>query len=170
MTDPKMNMMNRGPCNPPQIALAVVLALAAGTAIAQSVRGASSPAIAADAVKWGPVPDAIPAGAEIAVLMGDPNKAGPFVARLRFPAGYRFPAHTHSVDELVTVLSGTVHFARGDTLDRTKGRPLGAHGFNPTPAGVPHYLYTNGAATIQIQGEGPFDFKYLKASDDRRNG
>nr|WP_294167240.1 cupin domain-containing protein [uncultured Sphingomonas sp.] len=153
----------------PRVALALALVLAGGAAVAQSARSVSSPAIAANAVRWSPVPAAIPAGAQIAVLMGDPTKAGPFVARLRFPPGYRFPAHTHSVDELVTVLSGTVHFARGNTLDRTKGRPLGQHGFNPTPAGVPHYLYTDRGATIQIQGEGPFDFKYLKASDDRRN-
>jgi hypothetical protein len=142
--------------------------VAGGTAIAQTVRGPTSPALAADDLKWAPVPDAIPGGAEIAVLLGDPTKPGPFVVRLKFPAGYIFPAHTHSVDELVTVLDGTVHFAQGEKLDLTKGLPLGVHGFNPTAADVPHYLYTERGATIQIQGTGPFDFKYLNAKDDRR--
>src|SRR5947209_4088124 len=40
-------------------------------------------------VKWGPAPPSLPPGAQMAVLVGDPSKPGPYVARAKFPDGYR---------------------------------------------------------------------------------
>ena len=51
-------------------------------------------------------PAAIPAGAKMAVLEGDPTKEGPFVVRFQFPDGYHIPPHTHPKTERVTVISG----------------------------------------------------------------
>ena len=42
--------------------------------------------------KWGAAPPMLPAGAQIAVLAGDPTKAGPYTVRLKFPANYDIPA------------------------------------------------------------------------------
>jgi uncharacterized protein (DUF1330 family) len=53
------------------------------------------PPINADDVKWGPVPPNIPAGAQIAIISGDPGKEGLYVIRLKMPAGYKVPAHWH---------------------------------------------------------------------------
>ena len=39
------------------------------------------------AVIWGPGPASVPAGAQAAVLEGDPAKAGPFTLRLKMPDG-----------------------------------------------------------------------------------
>ena len=51
---------------------------------------------------------AVPAaGAQAAVLLGNPAKEGPFVLRLKFPAGFIVPPHRHSKDEFVTVISGS---------------------------------------------------------------
>lgn len=146
----------------------LALVLGGGSALAQPARPQSAQAVAADAVEWVPAPDSFPAGAEIAVIMGYPSQTGPFVVRLKFPAGFVFPAHKHSVDELVTVLSGTVHFGHGNAMDKTKGQPLGALGFNPFLANHPHYLWTDGGATIQVHGTGPFDLTYVNPQDDRR--
>ena len=45
-------------------------------------------AIAPSDIKWGPGPATLPAGAQMAVLDGDPSKAGvPFVIRAKFPDG-----------------------------------------------------------------------------------
>src|SRR5436190_16831523 len=44
-----------------------------------------------DELKWGDAPPSMPKGAKIAVLYGDPSKAGPFVMRLKAPAGYKIP-------------------------------------------------------------------------------
>ena len=103
--------------------------------------------------------------ARAARCLGRPR---PLFTRLRFPAGFVFPAHMHSVDELVTVLSGTVHFGHGNAVDKTNGQPLGALGFNPLPANHLHYLWTDGGATIQVHGTGPFDLTYVDPKDDRR--
>jgi hypothetical protein len=49
-----------------------------------------------DPVKWGPAPPSLPPGAQAAILPGSPAKKGPFVIRLKFPAGYVAPPHRHS--------------------------------------------------------------------------
>ncbi len=41
----------------------------------------------ADDIKWGPAPPGLPAGAKVAVLMGDPSKAVPYVLRAKLPDG-----------------------------------------------------------------------------------
>ena len=58
-------------------------------------------------IKWGPAPPSLPAGAQAAVLYGDPGKEGLFAFRLKVPKGYHIAPHTHPKPEIVTVLSGT---------------------------------------------------------------
>jgi hypothetical protein len=53
---------------------------------------------ATDSLKWTAAPPVLPKGAQIAVLYGDPDKAEPFVFRLKFPAGYKVAAHMHPND------------------------------------------------------------------------
>jgi hypothetical protein len=72
--------------------------------------------VPADKVTWGPAPPALPAGAQISVLEGDPGKKGAITLRLQFPANYTVPPHWHSMTERVTVLSGTLQVGMGDTL------------------------------------------------------
>src|SRR5689334_16729198 len=61
-----------------------------------------------DQFKWGPAPPALPPGAQMAVLDGDPTAAGsPYVLRGKLPDGYKIPPHWHPTDESVTVLQGT---------------------------------------------------------------
>ena len=47
------------------------------------------------AAKWGPAPPMLPPGAQIAVLAGNPTQAGLYTVRLKFPAKYDIPAHSH---------------------------------------------------------------------------
>jgi hypothetical protein len=49
--------------------------------------------INAGEIKWGAAPPSLPKGAKLVVLFGDPGKAGPFVIRLKSPAGYKIPPH-----------------------------------------------------------------------------
>src|SRR6478672_8993943 len=69
--------------------------------------------------QWGPAPPMLPAGAQIAVLSGNPTQAVPYTVRLKFPAHYAIPAHSHPTDEHVVVVSGALTFGMGDSL--TKG-------------------------------------------------
>ena len=66
------------------------------------------------AIEWKAAPAALPPGARMAVLEGDPTKEGPFVVRFQFPDGYHVPPHTHPKTERVTVISGILHLATGE--------------------------------------------------------
>ena len=87
------------------------------------------PPINADEVKWGPAPPNIPAGAQIAVLAGNPTLHGPYVVRLKMPAKYKVPAHYHPKDETVTAISGDFHVGMGENSTCKKGLVLNAGGF-----------------------------------------
>jgi quercetin dioxygenase-like cupin family protein len=122
-----------------------------------------------DAITWGAAPPSLPPGAQAAILLGSPAKEGPFVLRLKFPAGFVVPPHRHSKDEFVTVISGSFAVAAGEKLDRAASKPLPAGSFVHLPAGMPHYAWTDGDAVVQINGMGPFDVKYVDPKDDPRN-
>src|SRR5687768_8023362 len=74
-------------------------------------------------LKWGPVPS-LPAGAQIAIIEGPMNEAKPFTIRLKLPANYQIPAHSHPAIEHVTVISGTFNMGTGDKLDKAKTKAL----------------------------------------------
>jgi quercetin dioxygenase-like cupin family protein len=122
-----------------------------------------------DADSWGPGPPSLPPGAQAAILLGSPAKEGPFVLRLKFPAGFVVPPHRHSKDEFVTVISGGFAIAAGEKLDRAASKSLPAGSFVHLPAGMPHYAWANGETVVQINGMGPFDVKYVDPQDDPRN-
>lgn len=134
---------------------------------------AAVPAVAqvhsAAAVKWGPGPGFLPAGARIAVLQGDPGQSGVYTLRLRFPAGYLIKSHFHPTDEHVTVLSGVFLVGMGDTVHARATQRLTAGGFITAPKDVHHYALTRGVTIIQIHGEGPFAITYVNDADDPRN-
>jgi quercetin dioxygenase-like cupin family protein len=120
-------------------------------------------------VEWKPGPAAIPAGAKMAVLEGDPTKEGPFVVRFQFPDGYHIPPHTHPKTERVTVLSGNLYLATGETLDRDSARKLPAGSFGYWPAGMKHAAWSEGETVIQLHGIGPWQINYVNPADDPRN-
>src|SRR5215475_9184194 len=87
------------------VAGVIVIAGAQSTVTAQSSE--AHKIVSPQEVKWEPAPAVLPAGAQAVVLLGDPSKEGLFALRLKLPKGYRVPPHSHSVQEVVTVLSGT---------------------------------------------------------------
>jgi anti-sigma factor ChrR (cupin superfamily) len=122
----------------------------------------------ASQLKWGPAPDFIPKGAQVAVLSGDPSKEGLYVVRLKVPAGYKIPAHNHPTAEMVTVISGNFHLGMGDKLDMKKGMVLTAGGFAEAPAKMNHYAWTSSPTVVQVHGQGPFAVTYVNPADDPR--
>ena len=120
----------------------------------------------ASQLKWGPAPDFIPKGAQLAVLSGDPSKEGLYVVRLKVPAGYKIPAHNHPTAEMVTVISGNFHLGMGDKLDMKKGMVLTAGGFAEAPAKMNHYAWTSSPTIVQVHGQGPFAVTYVNPADD----
>jgi len=124
--------------------------------------------MSADEMKWGPGPPALPSGAQVAVLRGDPGKAGLFIIRAKFPDGYTVPPHSHPTDEYVTVISGTLMAALGSKVDESAMHALNAGGYANMPARTNHYVRAKGETIVQITATGPFEVKYANPSDDPR--
>jgi quercetin dioxygenase-like cupin family protein len=120
-------------------------------------------------IQWKEGPAALPPGAKMAVLEGDPTKEGPFVVRFQFPAGYHVAAHTHPKTERVTVISGTLYLAAGEALDRNSAKSLPAGSFGFWPAGMKHTAWSGGETIIQLHGIGPWQINYVNPADDPRN-
>jgi len=121
--------------------------------------------------QWGPAPPMVPPGAQIAVVAGDPTKPVPYTVRLKFPANYAIPAHSHPTDEHVVVTSGALTFGMGDTLVKgaASNKTLGVGGVALMPARMNHFAYTAQETTIVLYGQGPVEFNYVNPADDPRN-
>lgn len=120
-------------------------------------------------ISWQPVPPFLPAGAEIAVLEGDPAQAVLITLRLKFPAGYEIPAHWHPTQEDVTVLSGSLNFGMADALDKSSSTVLMPGGFVALPAEMNHYVWTDEETVVQVHLNGPFEITYVDPAQDPRN-
>ena len=120
-------------------------------------------------IGWSPAPNFVPEGAEIAVLSGDPSKDGPYVVRLKMPAGYKIAAHNHPTTEMVTVISGDFHLGMGDKLDEEKSVLLTTGGYAEAPAQMNHYAWASSPTIVQIHGQGPFAITYVNPADDPRS-
>jgi hypothetical protein len=122
-----------------------------------------------DALKWGAGPPSLPPGLQIAVLAGDPSKAGAaYVFRAKMPDGYKVPPHWHPTDENVTVLKGSLLIGKGEKLDATKTEELPTGSFMRMPKEMRHFAMAKGETIIQLHGTGPFDIHYVNSADDPR--
>jgi quercetin dioxygenase-like cupin family protein len=150
--------------------VAIVLCAVAGLAAQTASQAPPHKHIAASDVKWGPGPPALPPGATAAVLYGDPAKEGqPFVLRVKFPAGYKVPAHWHPVDETVTVLQGGLQIGLGDKFDDATLKTLGPGDFAMMPGKTRHFAAAKSETIFQVSAMGPFAVTYVNPADDPRN-
>ena len=150
----------------PTLIAVVVFAGVTSAATAETMGGHT--VVSPQEIKWGPAPPVLPPGAEAAVLFGDPSKEGLFALRLKLPQGYRVPPHTHPVDEVVTVISGTFGLGMGETADQSKAQPLPAGSFFALPPETAHYVFIDEETVIQISTVGPWGLKYVNPQDDPR--
>ena len=120
-----------------------------------------------DALTWKDNP-ALPKGAQVATILGDPTKAEVVVQRVKLPPNYQIPPHTHPYVEIATVISGTYGTGEGEKLEK-KGEMLKAGSLYTHPAKHPHYAWTgNEEAIVQIQYTGPAGIDYVNPADDPR--
>ncbi|MFL5516252.1 MAG: cupin domain-containing protein [Gemmatimonadales bacterium] len=141
--------------------LSTTLLLCAVTLHAQTAKHAS-----ATQPVWGPAPAVFPAGAQMAVISGDPGKAAPFTIELKMPDGYRIPPHFHPTDEVATVKQGTFLVGMGDTLDLAKTKTLKAGDKGTISAKEHHYGVAQGATVVSVSAMGPFAMTYVNPADD----
>jgi quercetin dioxygenase-like cupin family protein len=124
-------------------------------------------AVRASDLKWSPVPS-LPKGAQIAVIEGSMAQAVPFTVRIKFPAHYALPAHTHPAVERVTVLSGTFHMGMGEKFDRAAMQPVPAGDMMIMQPGTVHFAWTDAETVVQLHGTGPWGVNYVNPNDDPR--
>jgi len=55
-------------------------------------------------------------GRQRAQLVGDSSQGGPWIDRVKMTGGAHVLAHTHTQDELVTVIEGTWYLGRGSEI------------------------------------------------------
>ena len=144
--------------------------LGGGSLATISAQSQPQPVQSLQEAQWGPAPPMLPPGAQIAILAGDPTKSAPYTVRLKFPANYLIPAHSHPTDEHVVVVTGAFTLGMGDKLvkNSASNKTLPPGGFAIAAAGMNHYAFTTSETTIVLYGQGPVEFKYVNPSDDPR--
>lgn len=95
-------------------------------------------------------------GTEVADIVGDPSRPGPYVQRVKFPPNFKVPPHTHPEERQDTVLSGTWYVGWGTKLDPGTAKALPAGSFYTEPANSIHFVFSKDEPVIfQISGVGP---------------
>ena len=133
----------------------LALAVTIGMASAAELNPAAVTYKLPDQIPWGPVNAA---GAQSAVVVGDPSKPGFYMVYNKWTKGNHFSRpHFHPNDRYIVVLQGTWWVGSGPKFDPENGSV-------PMPAGsfVTHYakqVHWDGAkdedAVLLIMGEGP---------------
>ena len=141
-----------------------VHAVQAGAASAGSTHGTIT---LPDRIEWKDSP-ALPPGAKVAVLEGDPTKEGFFAMRVRLPDGFKIPPHSHPCYERVTVLSGTFNLGRGEKFDPSATQALPAGSYWSMEPGMRHFAWARGETVVQVATMGPWGVTYVNPADDPR--
>jgi hypothetical protein len=121
-----------------------------------------------ETLQWGRQPPGLPEGGRLAVVRGDPSKAGPFTIRIDLPDGYQVPPHWHPTSERIRVLDGTFLMGDGREWSDKSLRPLHAGQDVTVASRHPHYVRAKGRTMAEISSTGPFEITYVNPTDDPR--
>ena len=141
---------------------AMMLLLAAHVVSSRETTAVSKHAVLpAEDQAWHAGPQGMPAGVRFATISGDPAQPGPFVLRAELPAGYSIAPYRRSSDESIVVLAGALQIGDGSSFEPARMRNFGSGAFVRLRADEPHYATSDGGATVQIMGTGPFAIEYV---------
>jgi hypothetical protein len=143
-------------------ALLVATLLAAAALAAPPPPPEGTIQVDAKSIVWSPGSPKLPKGTMVAVLEGDPTKAGMFTMRLKVPAGSKIAPHWHPRPERVTILSGQVEVGFGDRWDDKALRPFTAGSFYVNPPNSHHFVHFAKTSVIQITGDGPWELHAIE--------
>lgn len=114
--------------------------------------------VKADTLQWQPA-NGLP-GAQVAMIAGDPEKKEPFIARVKLPANFHTPVHSHHINEYDTVISGGWYLGTGSKYDINHVQKIAAGSFVMIPAKVQHYAWNKEETILQVNGMGPWGMVY----------
>lgn len=148
-------------------AYASTLVLASMISVASAQQAPGHVMVQPEELKWADVPS-LPKGAKIAVIEGPMSEAVPFTVRIKLPANFQIPAHSHAGIEHVTVMSGTFNLGMGDKLDKAKTMALKPGSVAIMQPKMNHFAWTQDETIVQVHGIGPWVVNYVNAADDPR--
>lgn len=124
--------------------------------------------ILSEEIDWKPFP-AFPPSARLAVLVGEPTKAGPYLTRVKIPSGVKLMPHKHPEDRIYTVISGVFYIGLGDRFDPEKLAAYAPGSVIILPGETWHFHWAkSGEYVTQISAYGPLGIEYKEARDDPR--
>ena len=74
-------------------------------------------------INWKPFA-AFPLSVRLAVIVGQPSKAGPYTIRVRVPHGVKLMPHRHQEDRVYTVISGVFYIGLGEQFNPESWRHI----------------------------------------------
>ena len=120
-------------------------------------------------IDWKPF-SAFPTPARLAVVVGEPTKPGPYVIRVKVPAGVKIMPHKHPEDRVYTIISGIFYIGLGDRFDADKLNAYPPGSVIVLPGDTPHFHWAkSGEYVSQVTAIGPLGLDYLDPHDDPRN-
>ena len=121
-----------------------------------------------DEIDWKPFA-AFPPSVRLAVLVGNPAEAAPYVVRVRVPAGVKLMPHKHPEDRIYTVISGVFYIGLGDRFDGDSVHAYPPGSLIVLPGDTPHFHWAkSGEYVTQITAIGPLGLDYMDPDDDPR--
>ena len=120
-------------------------------------------------IDWKPFP-AFPPSVRLAVVVGEPSQPGPYVIRVKAPAGVKLMPHRHPEDRIYTVMSGVFYIGIGEEFDGDKMMAYPPGSVIILPGDTPHFHWAkSGEYVTQVSAIGPLGLEYLDPADDPRH-
>jgi len=121
-------------------------------------------------IEWKPFA-AFPPSARLAIVVGQPTEPGPYVVRVKVPAGVKLMPHRHPEDRVYTIISGVFYIGVGERFDSEKLEAYPPGAVIVLPGGTPHFHWArSGEYVSQVSAIGPLGLDYVDPSDDPRHG
>jgi quercetin dioxygenase-like cupin family protein len=119
-------------------------------------------------IDWKPFP-AFPPSVRLAILVGEPSEPGPYVIRVKMPAGGKLMPHKHPEDRIYTVMSGVFYIGLGERFDGEKMKAYPPGSVVVLPGDTWHFHWAkSGEYVTQVTAIGPLGLEYLDSADDPR--
>ena len=119
-------------------------------------------------IDWKPFA-AFPPSARLAVVVGHPAEPGPYVIRVKVPAGVKLMPHRHPEDRVYTVVSGVFYIGLGEQFDGGELQAYPPGSVIVLPGDMPHFHWAkSGEYVTQVTAIGPLGLEYVNPRDDPR--
>ena len=156
-----------------QLLVSALLAVASmtypGESSAQGLSNKQFGSVRQENLHWAPFA-AFPAGAQMAIVVGDTKLPEPYVVRVKVPSGIKLMPHKHPEDRVYTVVSGTFYIGIGEKFNSAELKAYGPGSVIVLPANTPHFHWAmSGEYVTQVAGRGPLGISYINPLDDPRN-